>query len=146
VYLRLTLAAIVLLALAGTHWKAYTAGQGAVRAAYQAEALKAEKAARQREQALQQNVEDLDRELQKQKARNGNLDRAHAERLREYQAALGRATQDASPTRGAPDPFARIASECGAALQALDQHDRELARIAEGLQRYTTEVCVNNER
>lgn len=141
-YLRLTLALIVAVVLAATHWKAYVAGQGAVRAELQAQALKASEAAREREQALRKDVETLDHELQKQKARNTVAARAHAERLREYQAALDRASADPAPTGGTAGPFARIASECGAALTALDQHARGLATTARALQDYATGVCV----
>ncbi len=141
-YLRLTLAAIVALVLAGTHWKAYVAGQGAVRAEYQAKALKAEQGARAREHQLAAQVENIDHELQKQKARTAALTRAHAERLREYQGALERAPQDPAPASGTAGPFARIAGECGAALVALDQHARGLETTARALQDYATGVCV----
>ena len=128
--------------LAGTHWKAYVAGQGAVRAELTTQALKASQRARQREQELRATVENQDHELQKQKARNAALSRAHAERLREYQAALDRAATDPAPTGGTSGPFARIASECGSALTALDQHARGLATTARALQDYASSVCV----
>lgn len=141
-YLRLTLALLVAVLLAGTHWKAYVAGQGAVRAELTAQALKASEQARQREQDLRATVENQDRELQKQKARSAAVDRAHAERLREYQAALSRAAENTRPASGAADPFARIAGECGTALTALDQHARSLATTARALQEYATGVCL----
>lgn len=146
-YLRLTIALLALVLLAGTHWKAYVEGKSTVRAELQAQALKASEAARKREQALRNNVGKLDRELQEQKARNAALDRAHAERLREYEDALSRATAaaPAAPSR-ADGPFARIAGECGAALVALDQHARGLEARVRGLQDYTSKVCVNPER
>lgn len=141
-YLRLTIALLAAVLLAGTHWKAYTAGQGAVRSEIQAQALKASEEARQREQALRKDVENLDHELQKQKARNAALSRAHAERLREYQAALDRAPEHSAPAGGTAGPFARIAGECGAALTALDQHARGLATTARALQDYASGVCI----
>jgi hypothetical protein len=141
-YLRLTLALALAVLLVGTHWKAYVAGQGAVRAELTAQALKLSEMARQREQMLLKTVEIQDRELQKQKARNAAVDRAHAERLRGYQAALDRATADPRPSGGTAGPFARIASECGSALTALDQHARGLAATARALQDYATGVCI----
>lgn len=141
-YLRVTIALIVAVLLAGTHWKAYLAGQGAVQAKYQAHALKLSELARKREQLLLTTVENQDRALQEQKARNAAISRAHAERLREYQAALDRAAEDTRPTSGTAGPFARIASECGSALAALDQHARGLATTARALQNYATDVCV----
>lgn len=141
-YLRLTIVLLVAVLLAGTHWKAYRAGQGAVRTELQAETLKASEQARAREQALRKDVETLDHELQHQKARNVALSRAHAVRLREYQAALDRTAPDPSPTGGTAGPFARIASECGRALTALDEHARGLATTARALQDYASGVCL----
>lgn len=141
-YLRLTLALALAVLLAGTHWKAYLAGQGAVRAELTAQALKLSELARQREQMLLKTVEIQDRALQEQKARNAAVARAHAERLREYQTALDRASADPRPTGGTAGPFARIASECGSALTALDQHARSLATTARALQNYATSMCV----
>lgn len=148
-YLRLTLALVVAVVLAATHWKAYVAGQGSVQAQWDLEkydrmelVVKAERAAREREQALRKTVENQDHELQKQKALNAALSRAHAERLREYEAALSRAAEDPAPTGGTAGPFARIAGECGAALTALDEHARGLATTARALQDYAAGVCV----
>lgn len=141
-YLRVTIALIVAVLLVGTHWKAYVAGQGAVRAELTTQALKASELARQREQELRATMENQDRELQKQKARNAAISRAHAERLREYQATLDRAAENTCPAGGTAGPFARIASECGSALAALDQHARGLEATARALQDYATGVCV----
>lgn len=139
-----TAVAAVLLAvlLAATHWKAYFTGREAGRLAQAAQALKASEAARQREAEMATTVEGLDRELQKQKARNAALSRAHAQRLREYEASLGRAAEDAAPAGGTAGPFATIAGECGRALVALDEHARGLAATAGALQDYAAGVCV----
>jgi hypothetical protein len=142
-YLRLIAALLSLVLLAATHWKVYVQGQAAVRAEYRTKALIAEQNARAREHALAHKVETIDHELQTQKARIAAVNRAHAERLREYQSALDRAHQDSAPTGGAAGPFARIAGECGQALAALDQHDRELATTARALQSYATNVCMS---
>ena len=141
-YLRLTVAALVAVLLTATHWKAYLMGEHAVRVQLQAQALKDSETARQREAQLATTVEKLDHDLQRQKARNAALDRAHAERVRQFEAALERAREDAPAAGGIAEPLAAIAGECGRALRALDQHDRELARLAEGLQRYAAGVCV----
>ena len=141
-YFRLIAALLSLVLLVATHWKVYVQGQASVRAEYQAKALQAEQGARAREHALTAQVETLDHELQTQKARAAAVTRAHAERLRQYQAALERAHQDPATASGTVGPFARIAGECGQALAALDQHDRELATTARALQNYATNVCV----
>lgn len=136
-------AAIVLVLLTASHWKVYHLGKTLQQAQYNAAVAAATERARAREHALSSNVEKLDHELQKQKARNAAVNRAHADRLREYQAALERATAQGAAAPGAVvSPFAAIAGQCGAALAAMDEHARELALIAEGLQRYTAEVCV----
>ena len=141
-YLRVTLALILAVVLSATHWKAYVMGQGAVRVELQVQALKDSEAARQREHALTAQVETLDHELQKQKARNAALTRAHAERLRQYEAALGGAGADTTAAGGTVGPFADIARECGRALVALDAHARELESTATALQNYAAGVCV----
>ena len=140
---RLIAALLSLVLLAATHWKVYVQGQSSVRAEYQSKALMDEQGARVREHQLATRVETLDHELQTQKARTATVNRAHAERLREYQAAIERAGQDTAPTGGIDGPFARIAGECGQALAALDQHDRGLATTAAALQIYATNVCMS---
>ena len=141
-YLRLTIALILAAVLAGTHWKAYVEGVAAARTKQQAQALKASEAARAREHELATQVEGLDRELQKQKARNAAVARAHAGRLREYQAALDRAVADSAAAPGTAGPFAAIAGECGRALVSLDAHARELESTATALQNYAADVCI----
>lgn len=144
-YLRLTAVILSLVILAATHWKAYHAGQVVGQAEYNAAVAAATERYRQREQALVKNVETLSHALLTQKTRNAAIDRAHAERLRQYQDALSRAGTDPRAACGADGPFAPIAGECGAALAAMDAHARELARIAGGLQRYTAEVCLKSQ-
>lgn len=139
---RIAVALVLVVFLAGTHWKAYVSGRQALAAQYQAQALAASEAARRKEQTLSARVQELDHALQQQKTRNARLDRALADRVREYQEAVGRAAQDAAAADGVASPFAAIAGQCGAALAAMDAHARELARIAEGLQGYTRQVCL----
>lgn len=141
-YLRVTIALILAVLLAGTHWRAYVAGQGAVRAELTAKALKTSEAAREREQDLRATVENQDRELQKQKARNAAISRANDDRLREYQAAIDRANKDACTSSGVDGPFAKIASECGSAIAQLDKHARGMEATARALQEYASGVCV----
>lgn len=141
-YLRLTLAIAAAVLLAGTHWKAYHAGRTMGQAEYNAAVAAATERYRQREQQLADTVEKLDHDLQKQKARNAALDRAHAERLREYQAALGRAAESAPAAGGTAGPFASIAGQCARALADLDQYARGLAATAGALQSYAAGVCV----
>ena len=135
-------AAVLLVALMASHWKAYVMGANSVRVQMQAQALKASEEARAKEHSLASKVESLDRDLQKQKARNADLSRALADRLREYEAALGRASESAAASSAVASPFAAIAGECARYLAAMDDHARGLAATAAGLQRYAAEVSV----
>ena len=144
-YLRLSIALAVVLALAGTHWKAYSEGKQAVQREVQAQTLKATEEARKREAELRTSVEKLDHELQTEKARSAAASRATAGRLREYQSALRTARAGASAAGGTDGPFAAIASECPGALAEMDQYARELAFRAVGLQRYVSTVGYERE-
>lgn len=145
------IALVAVVALAAAGWKLYYEGRAAGRAqvqqAWDKAALESSEVARKRERELQTAVEGLDRELQNQKARNAAMSRAHAQRLREFEAALdtNRAPAGPSPASGADGPFAAIAGECARALVALDEHARGLAQTAAGLQSYATSVCVSKE-
>lgn len=143
-YIRLVLGLLAAVLLVGTHWKVYVLGGVAARAECQAKAFKDSEEHRARELALATQVERLDSELQKQKARDAAVARANAKRLLEYEAALKRPTpENPAATRGADGPFAEIAGECGRALVALDAHARQLETVAQGLQGYAKDVCVN---
>ncbi|MFD0669732.1 hypothetical protein ACT80S_18580 [Ramlibacter sp. MAHUQ-53] len=133
-------ALVVLVALMASHWKVYRMGGAAVLAEQAAQALKASEEARKREQTLSAKVEALDRELQKQKARNVALSRALSDRLRDFEAAASRASEDSGTASGANGPFASIAGECARYLAAMDEYARSLAATAAGLQRYAAEM------
>jgi hypothetical protein len=138
--------ALVLALLAGAwriHSHAYAKGYDSARAEQTAQALDASEKRRMDEKALSLVSEDVDRDLQRKKAdlavRNADLD----ERLREYKAALDRrAAEDSAPTGGIVDPRPTIASECPAALAAMDKHARSLGTLLAALQDHTQRVCV----
>lgn len=138
--------ALLSVILAGTHWKAYVSGRNAVRAEYAAAAVKASEEARAKEHALQSSVERLANDLQKQKAANAALSRTHADRLRQYEAAIGDARGDTATPSGDSGPFAAIAGECGRALIALDEHARGLAATARALQEYAAEMRMTTQQ
>lgn len=141
-YAYTVLMALVLALLAASHWKVYHLGRTLRQAEYNQAVAAATERYRTREAKLSKRVEELDHALQKQKARNAAADRAHAERLREYQAALDRASQNAAAPSGADGPFAQIAGECGRALVEVDKYARGLAQTAGALQGYAASVCV----
>ncbi len=159
-YWRLALAALIVVALAGTHWKAFHDGRedgraeiqqrwDAERAELTAQALAASEAARAKEQEMSASVERVRRELNHQKSAAAAAARESAARLRAYESALAAsasggdsAADDTGPAGGAGSPFATIAGECGRALTALDEYARGLAATAGALQNYATGVCI----
>lgn len=157
-YLRLTIAAVLAVVLLGTHWKAYHSGRNTGSAEVQQQwdternqatlaALAASEAARKKEQALAATVKEVSHALDKEKAANAAAARAHADRLRQYAAALRRADTDTprpdtATTPRTDEPFAAIAGECGRALVEMDGYARELAARANALQSYAGNVCV----
>lgn len=141
-HLRLMIAIVISVLMIGTHWKAYLAGQSNVRAELTDKALKESEAAREREHDLRATVENKDRELQKQKARNAAISRANDDRLREYKTAIDQANKDSIASSGVDGPFAKIASECGSAIAELDKHARGMETTARALQEYASGVCV----
>lgn len=138
-------AALILALLTATHWKVYHLGWTLKQAEYNQAVAAATERYRAREATLSKRVEELDHALQKQKARNAATDRAHAERLREYQAALDRASQNPAAPGGTTGPFAQIAGECGRALVEMDQYARGLAATAGALQGYASKVCLGSQ-
>jgi hypothetical protein len=135
---------LVMLGIAGLklYHDGYAAGAADVQAHWDRVALEASEAARAREHELNAANEKVRHELEQQKAANAAAARAHAQRLRQYQAALDRARQDSDATTGTDGALAAIASECGRALVALDGHARDLAARAGALQDYAAGVCV----
>lgn len=144
---RILIAVAVVALICFVGWLLYDNGKQAGRLEVQTKwdraALEASEAVRKKEQELSAANQRINHELQQQKARNAALSRAHAQRLREYEDALDRATStDPTTFTGTDGPFAVIAGECGRALIALDGHARDLATTAAALQQYAAGVCV----
>jgi Sec-independent protein translocase protein TatA len=145
-YIRLVIVAIVLVVLAGTHWKAYTNGKKAVRAEYQAKELAAEKAAREREQELVAERKKLeDRYVQDKRKAEAAAAGARAElgRLRDQLAARSATTQTpATPIRvDGGSPEAQLLGACASALVGVAEDADRLAAQVIGLQAYVRGVC-----
>ena len=139
-YAKLAVVAALLLSLAAGVWKIHHAGVKAGRAECLAEKLVATESARLREQAAQKTNERIDRENQIRKTNDRAVDAAAADSLRQLNAASASAA--ASAQCGSDDPRPAIASECAAALVAVDQHGRGLASQVTALQGYAREVCL----
>ena len=145
-YIRLVITAVVLVVLAGTHWKAYLNGKKAVRAEYQAKELAAEKAAREREQELIAERQKLeDRYVQDKRKADAAAAGARAElgRLRDQLAARGAAAATtAAPIRvDGGSPEAQLLGACASALVGVAEDADRLAAQVIGLQAYVRGVC-----
>ena len=152
-YARLAVAAAIALALAASHWKAYTTGKQAVQLEWDAAisqataaALQAEQAARAKEQALQTQVRKVANDYQVEKTRRAAADQLAADSLRQLQAALASGGQPApdpaAPAGADDDPRDGIIAECAGALVQVDAAVRKLADQTRALQSYTAGVCV----
>lgn len=155
IYLRLAIAAAIVIFLAGTlsasHWKAYTSGKATVRAEWaidkqaQAEAaLAASEAARAKEQALTTANERIKHALAKEKADRVAATTALDDSLRQLQAALGSPASGDSKTGAGTDGAGGLESEllgnCAQTLAGLaGTADRLEAKIV-GLQGYVAGV------
>lgn len=152
-YTRLAVALVIALTLAGTHWRAYTRGQAAVRMEWDADtarrtaaALVASEQARSREKTLQAENTRIAHAYTAEKSRRAAADRAAADSLQRLDAALsggGTASADTAAAGGADeDPRNGVIAECAAALVELDGAYRGLVAQTRGLQEYAAGVCV----
>lgn len=58
-------------------------------------------------------------------------------------AASSSSTPDTSTSTGVIDPYPRAFVECAVALTTLDEEHKRVRAVAQGLQRYASEVCVS---
>ena len=153
-WLRIVGAVGMVLALASSHWWAYSSGKHQVRLEWDADtaqrtaaALVAEQQARATEQALNDKVRKVANDYQNEKRRRAAADSAAADSLRRLEAALaaggGESGRDpAAPARADDDPRNGIIAECAGTVTALDRAYRALADQTQALQRYTAGVCL----
>lgn len=150
---RVWIAVALVIALAASHWKAYTSGQQAVQLEWNAAtaqataaALQAEQAARANEQVLQIKVRKVSNDYQVEKTRRAAADQLAADSLRQLQAAIASGGQTradpAAPAGADGDPRDGIIAECAGALVQVDAAARRLADQTRALQGYATGVCV----
>jgi hypothetical protein len=157
-YARLTLALIVAVLLAGTHWKTYVMGQQAVRVEWDRDkaervtlALQAEQAARAREQELvaaRQNAEVRYAQVKKRAATAAAGAQSELGQLRDELATH----PDRDPTGGNPGAAHRaddgtrlernLLGHCAAALVEVAADADRLEAIVLGLQSYVKQVCL----
>ena len=150
-------AVILAFALAASHWFMYGAGKTAVQSKWNEEtarqiqtALKAEQAARAREQALVAQRSELETRYAQEKRKSDAAAagaKSELERLRaEIKAANGRSagSNPAAPGRAhGSSAFPELLAECAGALVDLGQEADRIKGIAGGLQDYAKNVCRN---
>lgn len=161
-YAKAAIAAIVLVALAGTHWKAYTVGRGLEAANHanqireqadqirdQAEALAKQSAEyRDREQVLIQEKHNAEVRYEQIRKRTRTADagmRDELGRLRDELAAasLPRPTGDSTTGTGADGSAITgdLFGDCAARYSGLAEETGRLRDQVTGLQDYVSSVC-----
>lgn len=151
---RLWMALAMAIALAASHWRAYTTGQAATQLQWDAAtaqatatALQAEQDARATEAAMQTKLRKVANDYQLEKTRRAAADLRAADSLRQLQAALAAdrsASTDPAAAPGADDdPRDSIIAECAGAVVTLDAAARKLADQTRALQAYAAGVCVS---
>jgi len=152
--LRIASAVGLAVALASSHWWAYTSGRDQVKLRWDADvsqriaaALAAEQQARAAEQTLNDQVRKITHDYTAEKRRRAAADSAAADSLRRLDAALAgvhraAAADPATATGADDDPRNGIIAECAAALGHLDKAHRDLVGQTRALQEYAGSVCV----
>jgi hypothetical protein len=81
---RLAAAAVVLIALAGTHWKAYDFGKTKIEAAWQAEKLESEQQAENNRLLAQSRINKIDRTGAARAKKRADIDQSTLAKVDEY--------------------------------------------------------------
>lgn len=149
IYSRLAAAAVVAVALAMSHWKAYRSGQDAITAEWQADiaqrtaaALEASEAARKRDQELQTKVWRVDRAYQDQKRAVQHVASAAADGLRNLETILAApavASSGAAASggnHGAGSVERELLGSCAATLARMGAEADRMALKVVTLQEY----------
>ena len=152
-YARIAVAAAIALALAASHWKAYTKGRDVVRAEWALDAaertqaaLAASEAARKVEQELTAKVGRIDRAYQNQKRATASAVAAASVGVRDFEAVIAApatASSDATPSCGANGSGSierELLGKCAAALAGMGAEADRLAGRVLGLQDYVKTI------
>lgn len=146
-YWKLTLAIVVAVALAGTHWKAYVEGKHTVQAEWNKQKLDAEIAARAKEQALvaeKQKAEEAYVQEKRKAARAAADARTELDQLRNALAATGQPGQVTAAGPRINDRAgleSELLGQCASALVSMAAEADRLEAWIVGLQGYVKNVC-----
>jgi Fe-S cluster assembly scaffold protein SufB len=146
--LRVGAVLFALVALLGTHWKAYVSGGKAVEARYQAQVLAAEQKARELEKTLvveKQKAEERYVEHKRQAAVTAAGARAELGRLRSALASRREASANPATvagTNGRTGLEQELFGQCASALVSMAAEADRLETWVVGLQGYVKGVCL----
>ena len=151
---RVWAAVALAIALAGTHWRAYTSGKRTVQTQWTADtalrtaaALVAEQSERAKEQANNLKNRKIANDYAAEKTRRVAADVLAADSLRQLTAALAAghqaSTDTAAPAGADDDPRDGIIAECASALVEVDAAARRVASQVVALQSYAASVCMS---
>ena len=147
-YGRLIAALVVVVFLAGTHWKAYKVGGRAVETRYQTQALAAEQKIRELEQNLmaqKQKAEEAYVEQKRKAAAAAASAQSELGRLRDALAQRGQTPADPASSPGVDDRAGleqELLGQCASALVSMAAEADRLEAIVIGLQGYVKGVCL----
>lgn len=138
-------------ALAFTHGFAYRSGRAAVRVEWDKEraemmaaTLEADKAARSKEQVLNEANARVTNDYLVQKKLRASDSVVNDGRLRDLRSTIlaDKPNTNSNTIERTDDPRDSIIDQCATALIGLDQYSKDLALKTIGLQRYSESVCL----
>jgi hypothetical protein len=147
-YLRIAIGLLFVAFLTATHWKAYVVGKQTVRAEMMEAVRKTEKQARETEQLLVTQKQQIEVEYAKQKKVSDAVvgrTRNELDRLRDQLRSYSERQNSATCPRVDADPRDTIIRECSEAAQSLARVADENGLRLKALQSYVTEVCLGQQ-
>jgi cell division protein FtsB len=144
-YLRITAAIIVAVALLASHWKMYVLGQDNVKKQVEVATYKAEKAQHEKQKQLLAEKQTVEEQYAKSKKKSDAVVRStrnELDRLRDQLHSYSERTITPTCPRIDADPRDTIIRECSEAAQSLAATADENGLKLKALQSYVTQVCL----
>jgi len=152
---RVWAAVAVAVALAGSHWKAYTSGKHSVQVEFdvyvseqKANMLDAEQKARIAEQQITAKLTKATNDYLALKKRNSSSAVAAAGQLQQLEATVANSpSPDTTPTSGVdgPSPYKELFLTCARTLTSMGAEADSIADRLSGLQNYVTSIQVEQK-
>lgn len=144
-YFRLAVICVIVTILTATHWRAYVVGKQTARSEMMDAVRKSEKKAREVEQQLVVEKQQIEGEYVKQKKASDIVvgrTRNELDRLRDELRSYSARQDSTTCARVDADPRDTIIRECSEAAQSLAKTADENGLKLKALQSYVTQVCV----